>query len=255
MELFLDTTIQIDRIFGSQKKKAAIRAACGDAACRCTSYVLGEFNATIMTDAVTVYNILLIEKDVNEAAKRVADVTRNRHESRSQLILIQLRELFDNNIEQMKCELESYFDLLLRMFYRGLSRELADETACQRAKARITYEDKVPALEGASCQKASCQCAIEDFWRKRQPLLASASLPPALNGKVKPLLTGIAADSYDVKGNHCRSLGDAVITAEAGALEGEVCSTNRRDFEPLCALLHVPLHVPDYSGIYQARRT
>jgi len=251
VEFFLDTTIQIDRIFGSQKKKAAIRAACGDADCRCTSYVLGEFNATIMKDAVTVYNLLLIERDVNEAARRVTDVTRNRHESRSHLILTQLRELFDDNIEQMKCELESYFDLLLRMFHRGLSGELANETACQRAKARITYKDKVPALEGVSCQKASCQCAIETFWQKRRSLLAAAPLPPTLNEKVRPLLTDIATGSNDVKGNHCRTLGDAVITAEAGALEGEICSTNRKDFEPLCALLHVPLHVPDYSGIYQ----
>lgn len=245
MKLFLDTTIQIDRIFGSRKRKAAIRAVCEGKECCCSKYVLGEFYATIVLDAVSVYHVLLTEQDLNEAEKRVEELSRHRHSQRTHLIFIQLRQLFDNHIEEMKCEIESYFEDLHHMFFQGIHPDLQDGTQCQRANAHIIYEDESPILEGVFCNKKTCQCNVVDFWKRHQALIA---LPlPAFEEKVEAVLKEIQQGHYNVKGNNCRTLGDAVIVLEALDGDGEICTTNRKDFSPLCELFQVELQSPDYT--------
>lgn len=72
----------------------------------------------------------------------------------------------------------------------------------------------------------------------QQPLLAQIPLPEGMNGKVRPLLEGIQKSVYNVKGNYCRTLGDAIIVLETRDQGGEVCSTNKKTTSP----------VPDVSG-------
>lgn len=251
MRLFLDTTIQIDRIFGSKKKKAAIRAACAGHHCCCTSYVLGEFYATIVQDAVNIYHILLSEDNLDEAEKRVAELARNRHSQRMHLIFIQLRELYQNDLEEIKCECQSYLEDLIYMFHRGLAEDISDTTGCQRGKACVEYEDEIPYLTGVNCRKDTCVCQIEEFWRDHLPLLAGVPLPEDLEDEVRLLLEQIQAGQYPVKGNQCRTLGDSVITAEAKSGDGAVCTTNQKDYRPLCELFRVQMCCPDYSAVYR----
>lgn len=252
MKLFLDTTIQIDRIFGSRKKKAAIHAVCDGKICCCSKYVLGEFYANIIADTVLVYHILLREQDLNEAEKRVAELSRHRQSQRTHLIFIRLRQLFDNQIEQMKCEMESYFEDLLHMFFRGIEPNLQDGTHCQRADAYITYQDNIPVLKGAFCQKKTCCCEIKLFWERHQDLLAISS-PLDVEASVESLLQEIKVGHCDMKGNSCRTLGDAVIILEARDGGGEICTTNRNDFIPLCRLFQVGLQLPDYTGVFERK--
>lgn len=249
MKLFLDTTVQIDRIFGSRLKRKAIREVCAGKECCCSTYVLGEFYANIVYDAVCICHFLHQEDNLNEVERRITDFARNRQADRMHKLFIYLRSLYDNNLEMMKCETESWLEDLLHLFYRGIQPELTDETKCQRAKAHIVYRDGLPFLEGAGCQRRSCQCGIESFWTAQQPLLAQVSVSEEVNAKARPLLEKIQKNViHDVKGNHCRTLGDTVIVLEARNLGGEVCSTNRKDYFPLCQMFQIVLHLPDYLG-------
>lgn len=244
MRLFLDTTIQIDRIFGSRKKRNMIREICAGKECCCTTYVLGEFYATIMRDVVTVYSVLLRENDLNEAERYVAELARNRTANRTHKIFIHLRELYDNDLEKMKCEMESYFEDLLFMFYRGVNATLSDRTHCQRGKAQIKYYDRIPVVEGVGCRKTDCHCDIERFWTDHCALLADMSFPDTLGDPPRELLAQIREHKNDVKGNSCRTLGDSIIVLEARDNQGDVCSTNQKDFLPLCEMFQVKLYIP-----------
>jgi len=248
MKLFLDTTVQIDRIFGSSLKRKAIQEVCAGKECWCTTYVLGEFYANIISDAACVCHFLLQGDDLNEVERRILDFARGRQANRMHKIFIRLRSLYDNNLEMIRCEIESWLEDLLHLFYRGIQLELTDETGCQRAKAHIVYQDGTPILEGIGCRKENCQCGIEKFWSDHQPLFARVPLPEDMNARVKPLLEKMQMAVYDVKGNGCRTLGDAVIVLETLDQGGEVCSTNRKDYLPLCRLFQVTLQSPDYQG-------
>ena len=253
MKLFLDTTIQIDRIFGSRPKRKAIQEVCAKKECWCSTYVLGEFYANIVNDAVCICHFLHQENDLNEAERRIVDFARNRQANRMHKIFLHLRNLYDNNLEMIRCEMESWLDDLLHLFYRGIQIELTDETGCQRAKAYVDYRDGIPFLKGANCKKTSCQCGIEEFWIAQQPMMAQIPLVEGMNDKVKSLLEEIQKSIYNVKGNHCRTLGDTIIVLEARNHGGEVCSTNKKDYLPLCQLFQVTLQSPDYqrNGVYK----
>lgn len=252
MRLFLDTTIQIDRIFGSRKKKAAIRAACEGHTCCCSTYVLGEFYATIIKDAVDIYHILWGEDNLNEAERRVSELARNRRSERMHLLFIQLRDLYQNNLDEIRCEVQSYLEDLLHMFHRGLEETLGDATQCQRGRARLVMEEGLPILEGAGCRKDSCRCEVEAFWKDNQPLLEDVTFPDTLQEKPAQLLHAIRQGKYNnIKGNSCRTLGDSIITLEARAAADGICTTNRADYQPLCDLFQTSLCCPDYSAVFQ----
>ena len=248
MKLFLDTTVQIDRIFGSLPKRKSIKEVCTGKECWCSTYVLGEFYANIVNDAVCICHFLYQENDLNEVERRITDFARNRQADRMHKIFIHLRNLYDNNLEMIRCEMESWLEDLLHLFYRGIQVELTDGTGCQRAKAHIVYQGGIPILKGANCQKTNCQCSVEEFWSMQQPLLAQIPLPEGMNGKVRPLLEGIQKSVYNVKGNYCRTLGDAIIVLETRDQGGGVCSTNKKDYLPLCQMFQVTLQSPDYRG-------
>ena len=61
MKVVLDTTIQIDRIFGSNKRLKRIDEVLRGNELISTTYVLGEYFYNIVNDYVTLYNIFLQE--------------------------------------------------------------------------------------------------------------------------------------------------------------------------------------------------
>ena len=59
MKALLDTTIQIDRIFGSDRRIARINEVLKGKQLISSTYVLGEYYRNIVYDVVTLYTIFL----------------------------------------------------------------------------------------------------------------------------------------------------------------------------------------------------
>ena len=59
MKALLDTTIQIDRIFGSDRRIARINEVLKGKQLISSTYVLGEYYKNIVNDFVTLYKILV----------------------------------------------------------------------------------------------------------------------------------------------------------------------------------------------------
>ena len=74
--LFLETTIQIDRIIGTQERRNTIRHNVQTWRLCTSAHVLGEFNRTLISDAVIFRNLLLSSPNLQEAVKRLGSYDR-----------------------------------------------------------------------------------------------------------------------------------------------------------------------------------
>ncbi len=248
MDILLDTTIQIDKILSSKKRKKVIRDCLQGKECYSSTYVLGEFYKNIVNDFLTMYSIIDQSDDLNEAERRCNEKAFARSQSRVHKLFIDLRGLSQNNIGIMKEMIDGYIDLLIEGFYTGINRELVNGTKCKKASARIVYKEGVPVLEGISCRATDRQCGICEFWKSNKDAIGDLSCATNLKNKVSVLLKGIKSGKMNVKGNKCMDLGDAVVAMEAKSLmtDKAVCSSNKSDFEPICSLFGVSLISPDY---------
>lgn len=69
--LFLETTIQIDRVIGEQLRRETIRANLRGRTLVTSWHVLGEFNKTLVQDAVVLRNLVRLSPSVEEAYRRL----------------------------------------------------------------------------------------------------------------------------------------------------------------------------------------
>lgn len=249
MRTLLDTTIQIDRILGSDKRKQRIKEILSGKELCSTTYVLGEYYKNIINDYITLYNIFLIENDIKQTNCRITENIFGRSVGRMAKLFSNLIDICDYDLELIKDNLDNYLVLLQERFLDDIDVVL-NETNCNKAKAKVVYEDGIPKLESIRCSKQMKQCEICEFWTARKQaldlLLKSKEYPDELK---KIISSGI--DNGDCfKGNNCMSLGDTVIAAEAwGKEEMSICSSNKKDFQPICDALKIKLCVPDYSNL------
>ena len=92
------------------------------------------------------------------------------------------------------------------------------------------------------------QCCICEFWEKRQNELKKLLKNPEYNDDLKNIIKSALLDPNQFKGINCMKLGDTVIASEIlGLTDTVICSSNKKDFEPICKSLNLKLLSPDYS--------
>lgn len=69
--IFIDTTVQIDRIIGKDLRRNTIRRNLSGRRVTTSAHVLGEFNKTVLQDAVIFRNLVASSPNVGEAIKRL----------------------------------------------------------------------------------------------------------------------------------------------------------------------------------------
>lgn len=163
MNILLDTTIQINRLF-KPKDREIIKHIIDHNDCYCSTYVLGEFKANIVRDFVTLHSIMQIEENLTEVYQRIAEVYSARQKTRLLYIVNDLARLYDEDFDLIKEHLEIYPKKLLRRFYYGVNKKVLDKTKCARANAVLEFEDGAVRLKGISCNKRNTQCEIKNFW-------------------------------------------------------------------------------------------
>lgn len=70
-----------------------------------------------------------------------------------------------------------------------------------------------------------------------------------IDGKIREILHSAKDNEQEYRGNNCKTLGDTVISLEAKKSRHAlgICSSNKKDFQPICDAIGVELAVPDYS--------
>jgi len=241
LEVLLDTTIQIDRIF-KRNKKEVIREYLKDHECGSSTYVLGEFKNNIIKDCISLCCIIQMEDSLSEVRKNINERVFGRSFQRMYYIFDDLCDLYDDQYELIREELYTYSKRLERRFYYGISRKLLDETECHRAKAQIIYEENVVKLVGIGCTKRNDFCQICKFLEKNKDIISGLENKESLSDKIKKALFAIKEDDGKAKGNICRSLGDCIIALEAlNTKKKAVYTSNIKDFKPICEYIGVEI--------------
>lgn len=248
MDLLLDTTIQIDRITGTKERQRAIRETLEGNALFCSTYVLGEYYSNIVNDLVTLYGLFLIDKNPTETMKRITERVFGRGQSRVTKLFANILSLCDSNIEEIEDTFLLYMDLIQDEFYTDVQKIL-DTTQCARANRKIEYEDDVPFLPVVNCTKEKEMCKICPFWKESILEIEKIIEMDGIGEKVKNILTKARNNEKEYRGKNCWTLGDVIISLEA-LKDREtlgVCSSNKKDFQPICDAIGIELAVPDYS--------
>lgn len=240
MEVLLDTTTQIDRIF-KRSKKEVIKKYLKEHKCGSSTYVLGEFKNNIVKDCITLCAIMQIEDSLSGVRKNINERIFGRSFQRIYYIFDDLCDSYDEQYELIREELFTYSKRLERRFYYDIIPELLDETECHRAKAKILRDGNVIEIEGIKCTKRDDFCRICDFWEKNKATIKgieNVSVP----AKMKKALELVMGDCEKAKGNTCRSLGDCIIALEALDTEKKtVYTSNVKDFKPICDYIGVEI--------------
>ncbi len=242
MDILLDTTVQIERIF-KQKRKRAIEKIISDNNCGSSTYVLGEFKNNIVKDFVTLYNIMQIEKDLAGVRDKINDdVFSDRSFKRVYYIFNDLCKMYQDDYDLIKEELRTYPERLERRFSYGLKSPLLNETDCHRAKARIEFADSKADIPGVNCSKKDDFCASCEFWEKYKEYIVGLEDESGLQDKMKTALVKLRDGQETLKGRVCKNLGDCIISLEAlQTTDKKVCTTNIGDFKPICDYIGVKL--------------
>ncbi len=249
MDLLLDTTIQIDRITGSKERKEAVDKVLKDNKLYCTTYVLGEYYSNIVSDLVTLYALFLMDKDIGETGKRITEKVFGRSQSRMSKLYANILAMCNFEVSEVNDTFQLYMDLIQDEFFLNLE-EILNQTKCIRANRNITYEDGVPVLSNARCRKNEERCDICLLWKNAEQETERILTSEEMDERIRQVLCAAKENPQEYRGNNCRTLGDAVISLEAKKSEYElkICSSNRKDFQPICDAIGLKLVAPDYSG-------
>lgn len=242
MDILLDTTVQIERIF-KRKRKREIENIITNNDCGSSTYVLGEYKRNIVKDFVTLYNIMQIENDLAGVRDNINDTVFNdRSFKRVYYIFNDLCKIYNDDYDLIKEELRTYPERLERRFSYGLKSPLLNETNCHRAKARVEFVDGKADIPGVNCSKKDDFCDSCEFWEKYKENIVGLENESGLQDKMRTALLKLKDGKELLKGNICKSLGDCIISLEAlQTTDKKVCTTNIEDFKPICDYIGVKL--------------
>lgn len=248
MELLLDTTIQIDRITGSKERKKEIDKVLRGNQLYSSTYVLGEYNSNVVNDFVTLYGLFLMNKDMGETGKLITERVFGRSQGRVSKLYANILSMCNFDVNEVEDTFQLYVDLIQDEFFMDLE-EVLDKTKCVRAKRKIKEEDGVPILSDASCRKCKEVCDVCLLWREAKLEIEQITSSKEIDERIVNILYAAKEKEQEYRGDNCKTLGDAVIAIEAKKSRYElgICSSNRKDFQPICDAIGMGLVAPDYS--------
>lgn len=241
LEILLDTTVQIERIF-KRKRKEKIEKLILEHNCGSSTYVLGEYKNNMIKDFVTLYNIMQMEDTLAGVRDNINDNVFHRSFQRVYYVFNDLCKQYNDDFDLIKEELKTYAKRLERRFYYGIDSKLLNDTDCHRAKAQVVFKGKKASIQGIQCTKNDNFCKVCEFWQSNRNNIVGIEEKEELQEKMKQALNKILKNNELAKGNICKSLGDCIISLEALETEGKmVCTTNVNDFKTICDYIGVEM--------------
>ena len=251
LRIFLDTTIQIERLTGTQARRAQLAAQLAGKEVLTSTYVLGEFLRTLVKDCITLYTLVSQNVYLDDVEVQIANRFNKREASRCLLLWAALHRARAYGREKVLYTLHAYIEYgLVQAFMTGVN-QISDATGCGLAQERPRRVEGTYRLR-AQCRRNVKECRLEEWLADHSAALDSivphlcASGEPAL-ARIGKLLDEFPQMAQVVRGRNCTwYLGDLIIALECPA-DAALYTTNRRHFQLLCVQLGKRMYEPGES--------
>jgi len=170
--LFLDTTVQIDRLFEKPDRKAAICKTIEGADCSTSTLVLREFKARVIDGCISLYYII---EECDSDPDVLTEISRQFSKSRLSMLLkiysevkreAGLGDRFDK--ELALATVRAYITgRLLRRFRKGLVEAPSDLTRCEVAAETVQDSDGMFEIE-VHCNREKASCELPRIYRDNE---------------------------------------------------------------------------------------
>ena len=240
--VFLETTIQIDRIIGLQERRDAIRSNL-DGKRACTSgHVLGEFNRTLIRDAIAFRDLVLSSSSVGEAVKRL-----NNYDRRYPRTINLLATLgFDGDRQNTIDRLEKFIDWQARdLFWEFIDRNASTDAVGCVLKDWLPERNEAGHYDSVAlkCLKTNPpNCSIREFIDKNREIISDFidKADQATEGNVQRAGKALGSilhgtDSPFGERSNCYWIADTMIVLESHP-DAMVYSTDS-DVVVICGIL------------------
>ncbi len=243
--LFLETTIQIERVIGEQGRRDTIRHNIHGRNLCTSGHVLGEFNRTLIKDAIIFRDLLYTSPSVEEAVKRLGRYIPSHRKYRRTIALLAFLG-FDGDRQATLERLEDFIEWKAHdHFWDSIDKAcFADEVGCvlkawsPKRNDRGEYD-----IDGLKCLKENPpSCQVQAFIKQHRQIIekiissadhydrpnlarAAKAFTEILSGKDVP---------FGERSN-CYPISDALIVLEAPS-DVAIYSTDG-DVHDLCEIL------------------
>ena len=262
--LFLETTIQIERVAARRARQTSLRRELASYRLVTSTYVLGEYVRTLVKDAVRLHRLVAAHMHLDDVMTAIGQHPNKREASRMLLIggavmrsSDDWEKVQDTDIRANLLDRLSRFTefVLLNRFLGGID-ELLDITACGLARERPIVWQAGQGIRGeelyrlrSQCVRRVRECDLAERMTEWRPELKA--LAEGLSGRDDPALARMGKLAHQVlddptlaRGRNCTwYLADLIIALELPP-EMPLYTTNRRHFEPILAILGKSLHNP-----------
>lgn len=240
--LFLETTIQIQRLLYGNVEREKIAQTLNQYKTLTSTYVWMEVQRTIGQDYQYLIDLLLAKQPrtfaqllqlIGEGEKLFSLRSLKRILPIVTRLLDELKTTTLNPIAVAYQLKEERRWLLYHEFFVDVHQVL-DSTHCDLVRPHY----KIAAGGRISCRRATAQCALPDLLQQHRPALQQVhnvrELLSALEAKTQRALASIQPNFDLAKGEqNCWPLGDLIIVLECPP-DALLWTTNVRHFEPLC---------------------
>jgi len=250
--VFLDTTIQIERLTGTHARRAQLAAQLAGKEVVTSTYVLGEFLRTLVKDCITLYTLVWENVYLDDVEVQIANRFNKREASRCLLLWATLQRARAYGREKVLCTLRTYIEYgLVQAFMAGVD-QVSDATGCGLAQERPHRVEGTYRLR-AQCRREVKECRLEEWLTAHSAALDGVAAHLRASGepdlvRIGELLAEFPHTPETVRGRNCTwYLGDLIITLECPA-DAALYTTNRRHFGVLCAQLGKRMYEPQNVG-------
>ena len=261
--LFLETTIQIERIVGDRTRQRSLRAELANYRLATSTYVLGEYLRTLVKDAVQLHRLVAQQPHLDEVITYLGRHLNKREASRMMLTLGAMLRI--GRTAEPKHDAQARLDLLDRLsryielsllshFMAGID-EVIDSTQCGLARERPQVYPILPGNTPSYRLRSQCvrqvrECDLAERMEQWRPELKAVATGLAFESdpvlaRMSQLAQQIVDKPVLARGRNCTwYLGDLVIALELPPTM-PLYTTNRRHFAPLLAILGKKLHLSE----------